>query len=457
MLRDRMQQRGGFGQPEPEPQPQAQPAAPAPRPTPPPRQPRVEFSVPRVNSIEETGLSLSFLSELTLRIMFTYGTSTAGEIINVIKLPFYGVLEDVLRFLSSEELCFIRRGQSMNPLTYEYQLTEKGQDRAQSLLERNQYVGPAPVPLSAYVASVKAQTIRGLQVNRDELQQAFAHLVIDQEILEILGPAINSGRSLFLFGAPGNGKTAIAKALARLVGGTCYVPYAVEAEGQIIKVYDVVTHGPEPGDLDPMQVDARWVPAKRPVVSVGGELTLAGLDLTLDPVAKCYQAPFQVKANGGVFFIDDFGRQMVSPQELLNRWIVPLESGVDFLTLHTGQKLEVPFDLIIIFSTNLDPKELVDEAFLRRIRYKIHVENPTPEQYREIFRGVCESYGVPYDEDMVGYILEEKIPQAGVELRSCQPRDFIEQIIDIARYRNTVPVLNRELLDLVCNNYLVKV
>jgi predicted ATPase with chaperone activity len=415
-----------------------------------------EFTVPRPNSIEETGLSINFLCELTLRVMFTYGTSTAGEIIKVVRLPFYGVLEEVLKFLSAEELCFIRRGQNMSPLTYEYQLTEKGQARALALLERSQYVGPAPVPFSAYVESVHAQSVRGLQVTEEELRQAFSHLVINPQILDILGPAINSGRSLFLFGAPGNGKTAIAQALTGLIGGTCYVPYAVEADGQIIEIYDMGMHGPEPEGLDPTQVDARWVPARRPVVSVGGELTMAALDLTWDPVAKCYQAPFQVKANGGVFFIDDFGRQMVSPQELLNRWIVPLESGVDFLTLHTGQKLEVPFDLIIMFSTNLDPKDLVDDAFLRRIRYKIRVDNPTPAQFREIFRRASARYGVPYDAEMVDY-LQDKIGAAGLELRSCQPRDILEQVLDIARYRNAPAVLTPELLDLVCHNYLVSV
>jgi predicted ATPase with chaperone activity len=278
---------------------------------------------------------------------------------------------------------------------------------------------------------------------------------------------VNSGKSIFLFGDPGNGKTSIAESLSELMHGGIYVPYAITVGNQVVKVFDIVHHVPidvpRPrgitGDVDitqgGMSYDQRWVFCRRPVVEVGGELTLNMLDLRFDEVSKFYEAPLQVKANGGLFIIDDFGRQQVSPRDLLNRWILPLEKRIDFLTLHTGQKFSVPFDQLLIFATNIDPVNLVDEAFLRRIRYKIHVDDPTESQYNEIFSMVCEAKGVPFDPEAVEYLLREYYQRHRRPLRACHPRDLVEHVIDLARFNEEPPSLTQQALDHICRTYFI--
>lgn len=413
------------------------------------------FAPRKVQSIEDTGLSQGFLSDLVLKALYVRGQTTPGDLVETLAMPYYGVLEDLLRELANQELCFITRGQSMNPLTYVYEITTGGQARAQELMVRNAYVGPAPITLEDYWQAVTAQTVEGVTVDQASIQQAFKEVVIDPALFDQLGPAMNSSRAMFLFGPPGNGKTMIAETLVRLQGGEIYIPHAIEVAGDIVRVFDPVHHPRSEKDNPATADDPRWVLAKRPVVTVGGELTIPMLDLIYNHTSRYYEAPFQLKANNGAFFIDDFGRQQVAPRDLLNRWIVPLEKRVDYLTLLTGQKIEVPFDTLVMFSTNLDPKQLVDEAFLRRIRYKIEIKSPTPEQFKEIFRRVCALKRVEYDESAVDYLLNEKYPALEVEPRAVHPRDLIEQIMDYSDYRQIKAVITRETMDIACHNYFV--
>lgn len=410
------------------------------------------FRPHKVTSIDEMGLSSGLLHELVLKALYVRGQTTPNELCEWLKLPFYGVLEALLRDLSNQELCYITSGQGMNPLTYSYTITTQGQARAQEVAKRSDYVGPAPVSVEDYWAAVHAQSLEGVVVHEADLRRAFASLIVDDDLFDQLGPAANSARAMFLFGQPGNGKTAIAETLVRLLGGEIYIPYAIEVNGEVVRVFDPVHHPLAAAQTDD---DPRWVHAKRPVVSVGGELTLPMLDLIYNELSRYYEAPFQLKANNGAFFIDDFGRQQVSPRDLLNRWIVPLEKRVDFLTLRTGQKMEVPFDTLVIFSTNLDPKELVDEAFLRRIRYKIEIKSPSEKVYKQIFQRVCAAKGIEYDEEAVDYLLQVKYPELGVEQRAVHPRDLIEQVVDYCQYRQIPPKLTHELLDIACTNYFV--
>jgi predicted ATPase with chaperone activity len=324
------------------------------------------------------------------------------------------------------------------------------------------------VTLEAYSGIFEYQTIKNIFISEDSVRKAFAPYVINEQLLDQLGPAVNSGKSMFLYGPPGNGKTVIAETVGSLMGEEIYIPYAICVDQQIINVYDPINHMAAP-ECPPVVVaesgfsdictefDQRWLLCQRPVVLVGGELTLGMLDLDFNEVSKYYEAPVQVKANGGVFIIDDFGRQMVRPRELLNRWIVPLERRTDFLTLHTGKKFEVPFDELVIFSTNIEPKELVDEAFLRRIRYKIQITHPVREEYVEIFRRICENNGLEYREEIVKYLLDEHYEKTGIKMNACHPRDIIDQIIDISRYKEMTPRLEKDIIDEAWNNYFVEI
>ncbi|MEJ2149292.1 MAG: ATP-binding protein, partial [Chloroflexota bacterium] len=346
---------------------------------------------------------------------------------------------------------------------YQYVITSLGISRAREALERSQYAGPAPVPIHRYTKAIIEQH-RKILVSKDIMEQALSHLVVSQRILDMVGPAVNSGRSIFLYGPPGNGKTTISEAVGRVVlGQGIYIPYAIDIDGQIVNVFDSVNHEvidtnspTATGGTGRIKSDPRWVRIRRPVIMVGGELTLESLDLVYDPTNKFYEAPFQVKANGGMFLIDDFGRQQVRPRDLLNRWIVPLETRADFLTLHTGRKLEVPFDVLIVFSTNLEPRDLVDEAFLRRIRHKIDIVDPTYEEFRDIFMRVARARGLPYDDKMLAYLIQEWYIKLDRSLRAVHPRDLIDQMKDISGYLGVPFEMNRDLLDRACEAYFVE-
>src|SRR5438445_313852 len=411
---------------------------------------------PEPQSIDQTGLTLGFLSDLALKTLYLRGQMTLAEIASSLGLPIANIADRIMDFLKSERLVEIRGGTGLSSANYQFVIVDRGPEKAQEALARSQYVGKAPVPLSMYVQAVQRQSIANLHVTQDDLVRAFAHMVIPRETLAQLGPAVNAGKSIFLLGPPGNGKTTIGEVLASLMKGDVVLPYAVEVDQQVIKVYDQVYHrvALDPVVAERLRFDHRWVVSKRPIVMTGGELTLETLDLIFDDNAKCYAAPFQMKANGGIFMVDDFGRQRVSPKDLLNRWIVPLEKRVDYLTLHTGKKIEIPFDMLMIFSTNLDPADLVDEAFLRRIRYKIGIEAPSVEQYDEIFKRMCARKNIEYRAEAMSQILAI-YRKKNIGLRSCHPRDILEQIIDTSRFLGQQPSLTPQLLDMACNSYFV--
>ncbi|HYN87587.1 MAG TPA: hypothetical protein VER55_03605 [Ardenticatenaceae bacterium] len=415
-------------------------------------------------TVEETGLNLGIVADLVLKTVYFSGELSAQDIADQTRLPFTGVIESALDFLKREELLGITGSAGFGERAFRYTISQKGTARVREALDRSAYVGPAPVTLEAYRRVVLGHGLQNVRVGPEDVKRSTDHLVLSPETLDRLGPAVNSGRSLFLYGPPGNGKTTIATAMTRMLSGDVFVPHAVAIGTNIIKVFDVHNHRvvEDPpttsglGLVRERRRDLRWVRIERPTVIVGGELTLETLDLIFDPASKTYEAPFQMKANGGLFMIDDFGRQQVRPAELLNRWIVPLETRIDFLTLHTGMKIEIPFEVLIVFSTNLDPKDLVDEAFLRRIRHKIEIKNPTDREYHEIFRRMCKARGIEYDQQAFVYLLKEYYLKPRRELRSVHPRDILDQIKDIAAYRGIRPTLSKELIDQACSAYFVE-
>ncbi len=366
--------------------------------------------------------------------------------------------------MRAERLIEVKGTAGSGTAAYRYNLTDLGRDRARQYLDANQYVGPAPVPLDTYVREMKTIADARGYIDRDRLRQGFSHLIVAPEVLEQVGPAVNAGKAVFLYGPPGNGKTVIAEGMGHALGGDMYVPHAIDVDGQTITLFDPVVHvsleTPEPVEDGPSVVrvaprDRRWVRTRRPVVMVGGELTLDMLDMNFNPISKFHEAPLQWKANGGVLLVDDFGRQRMRPEDLLNRWIVPLESRVDYLTLHTGRKIQVPFDVLTVFATNLDPKSLADEAFLRRIPYKIPIEDPTVEQFTQIFELNCRHRNLRFHQVMVAYLQRRHYEPNNRPFRSCHPRDLLDQVTALCRYRGEEPVISRELLDAACRAYFV--
>ena len=409
---------------------------------------------PRVECVEDTGIEPSFIADLILKIVYFHGVIPAGKIADVLRLPFPGVVDGLIERLKAAHVIEVQGTNGPLPVAYKYALTDKGFHKVQELLRRSNYAGACPVTLEDYTYMVGRQRARDAHVTRAKVEEAFSQMVLAPRVLEQLGPAINSGESIFVFGAPGNGKTTIAEIATTCLGGDVYIPHAVIVEGEIIRVFDAAHHH-EVKDPN-SNVDQRWVRSKRPTVIAGGELTLGALDLTYSQESRVYEAPLQMKANCGMFLIDDFGRQQCSPTALLNRWIVPLEKHVDYLNMVTGTKIKVPFEELIVFSTNLSPKDLVDDAFLRRMQYKIEVLPPTPDQFKAIFKRVALAKGIEYVEEAFQYLMIEHYEKHGREPQACHPRDLLNHLISAARYYDVQPALRRELIDFACRSYFVR-
>jgi predicted ATPase with chaperone activity len=414
---------------------------------------------PVAKTVEQTGLDDNFLLNCLLRTMYISALQTIPELSQQIKLT-RGVIEELLTFAKKEALVEIRGPSENNYNIMRYALTNAGKERASEALRRCEYIGPVPVGLETYQVQVQKQTITNEVISIEKLKKSLSHLVLSEDVVRRLGPASNSGRAVLIYGAAGNGKTSIAEALVSAFEQPVYIPYAIEADGQVIKIFDVSTHTPFPsptntngsnGDSHPMflpqlEYDPRWVRCRRPYIITGGELTLDMLDLDFDPHSKYYEAPLQMKAIGGIFVIDDFGRQRVRPHDLLNRWIFPLERKLDYLTLHTGKKFALLFDQLVIFATNFPPEEIMDPAQLRRVHYKLKINPPTAEEYKEIFRRICDSYGLEFSEEIMAYLLNNYYIKHKVPFAGFHPKFIAEHVIAACNYLGTPPRITRQLL-----------
>lgn len=412
-------------------------------------------------TLEEAGISLDLTIQLVLKTLFFAGELSGSELARRLGVGF-PVVEPALEQLKWHHHCEIAGGAMLGGAAYRYRITDAGRSRAALFLERNHYVGVAPVPLQQYQDYMRrVRDVAPRSATRARVRWAFSHLVLSHAVLDQLGPAINSRHSLFVYGPPGNGKTVISQAIRGLLDGHMAVPHAIEVEGQIIRFFDQVVHerlespSTEQGLDQGHGVDRRWVRCRRPLFMVGGELQMDQLELSYNPAEGFYRAPVQALANGGVLVIDDFGRQACSPQQLLNRWIVPLGSRVDYLTLQTGQKFELPFAVLVVFATNIKPAELVDEAFLRRIHYKVFVESPSVDQFAEIFERCCRDRSVPYERTLVDEMLRNYYRPRRIPLRGCHPGELIDQALALAEYLGQPRNVTSELLEAACSSYFV--
>ena len=420
---------------------------------------RVDLSAP--TTLADTGLSEDLITQLVVKLLHFNPICTGVEIADRLGLEFT-VVEPVLESLKQSHQCEVVGGGVLGAPSFRYRMTDLGRRRAQLFLAHNQYVGPAPVPLAQYREYMtRFQQGRAGVVTPADLRQAVSHLVLSNRVINQLGPAVTAGQSLFIYGAAGNGKTVIAQALHHLLEGPIAIPHALEVEGHIIRLFNPINHQPIPdGPADSWTTEARrdrrWVLCQRPKVMVGGELTMQSLDLAYSATTGFYNAPIQLLANGGLLVVDDFGRQACSPRDLLNRWIVPLESRVDFLTLQSGQRFELPFMTLVVFATNIRPAELVDEAFLRRIQYKICAESPTVDEFKAIFAGCCATLGATAENGLVERLLIDYYRPRKIALRACHPRDLIKQALSLASYLDRSPHLTWELLEAACAGYFVE-
>jgi len=411
------------------------------------------FFPPTPQAVEQTGISDGSLEDLILKTLYSGGETIGRELAAALGLKF-SLIEPRVEFLKNQRHIQVKGSLGFGSVSAVFGLSEAGRVRVRECLEQNHYVGPAPVPIDQYVTAVRKQRLKSGWLTLETLKRAYQGMSVSADLLGKVGPAVNSGKSLLIYGQPGNGKTYLSEALCSVNDAPIFVPHAIEYQGNIIKVFDPVHHTRTEEDGDAAssvtaepRYDGRWARCRRPFIVTGGELSISMLDLGYTSISKVYDAPFQLKANNGIYLIDDFGRQRSSPAELLNRWIVPMDRHVDYLSFHTGGKVEVPFDAFVIFSTNLQPEQLGDEAFLRRIQYKLLLRSPDRDEFMGIFQKYCVSQGLECSEDIVNQFIEKHYTITGKRFRRCHPRDVVSHATDLIAFERLPWELTETLLD----------
>ncbi len=421
----------------------------------------LQHLIAQAQNMRDLDIPVGMVIDLLLRMLFQEGDVALQRFATILRLD-PTLLDEIMNGLQKEHFVEVASAGSLGRLSYTYRLSDAGRNKAIEAMERSQYIGPAPVPVEKYVQAIELQTTEALNLTIEDFQQGLSHLILPDGFERRIGPAVNNASSLFVYGPPGNGKTTIAEAIARLIGGTnpIWLPYALTIGGHIINLYDALIHRTieyeKKRGTGQLGIDQRWGLFERPVVIAGGELTMSALELRFDDVAKFYEAPLQLKANGGMFLIDDFGRQQMRPIELLNRWIVPLETRIDFLRLRTGQTMQIPFRQLIVFSTNLDPLDLADEAFLRRIQMKVLVDGPDERMYFQIFALMSQQLGLQLDKQTFLHLLQNWYRSTGRPMQAVHPRDLLKIVVQMCHFEGVEPHMTPQRIDEACSVYFVE-